>query len=103
MSLAINFFLASQPTNVVNCLAGNDNFDNHDYHDTDGDDVDDDGDFDDDGDKDDDVESKDDDDVEGMAVEGMVRLSVGMQVEVPTVQGDPVKDRNRLPTHFYRW
>ena len=97
MSLAISFFLASQPTNVVNCLAGNDNFDIHDYHDIDGDDVDD------DGGKDDDVEGKDDDDVEGMAVEGMVRLSVGMQVEVPTmVQGDPVKDRNRLPTHFYR-
>ena len=52
--------------------------------------------------KDDDVEGKDDDDVEGMAVEGMVRLSVGMQLEVPTVQGDPVKDRNRLETHFYR-
>ena len=100
MSLAINFFLASQPTNVVNCLAGNDDFDNHDYHDTNDDD---DGDSYDDGGKDDDVEGKDDDDVEGMAVEGMVRLSVGMQLEVPTVQGDPVKDRNRLQTHFYRW
>ena len=74
----------------------NDHFDNHDYHDTDDDD------FDDGGGEDDDVEGKDDDDVEGMAVEGMVRLSVGMQLEVPTVQGDPVKDRNRLPTHFYR-
>ena len=98
MCLAFIFFLF--PTHQCCQLpGGNDNFDNHDYHDTD----DDDGGKDDDDGKDDDVEGKDDDDVEGMAVEGMVRLSVGMQVEVPTVQGDPVKDRNRLPTHFYRW